>query len=252
MTYYSRNLELLNTIAKRAGIGLVRDFAELSQLQSAPRGHEEFTQAAVDRTMSVLRTELGKFHADFPIVTRADELPVTECFAVSPLDGMVNFMRSIPYFAISIAVVKRDQVLSAVIYNPATGDTFFAEKGSGAFKEGARNNLRLRVSSRSELSKALIAASDYKLLEHVSDVRKFGAVSLDLAMVAGGQLDGVVSNNNTLAEIAAGTLLVREAGGWNLSPQQSDGRRDDIKAIWQSGNLIAGNPTICKKLFDLV
>ncbi len=252
MSYYSRSLELLNTIAKRAALGLVRDFAELTQLQSAPKGHEEFTQAAIDRTIMVLRTELGKFHADYPIVDKVEDLPIAECFVVNPLDGKMNFMRGIPYFATTVAIVKRDQVLASVIYNPATGDTYLAEKGGGAFKEAARNNLRLRVSSRVDLPRTLIATEEEKLREHVGGMRNFGSVSLDLAAVASGQFDGLVRNGNSLSEMAAGILLVNESGGRNLSPQQSDERREDIKAIWQSGNLISGNPAICKKLFDLV
>ncbi len=251
MSYYSRNIELLITVAKRAALGLIRDFTELTQLQSAPKGHEEFTQAAIDRTIMVLRNELGKFHADYPIINKAEDLPITECFVVNPLDGKMNFMHGIPYFATTIAIVRREKVLSSVIYNAATGDTFWAEQGCGAFKEASRNNLRLRVSSRSDLAKSLIATSEQKLCEHVGGIRNFGSMSLDLAAVAGGQFDGLVCSGKCLSDIAAGLLLVKESGGRNLSPQQEDERLDDVMSIWKSGNLISGNPTICSKLFDL-
>lgn len=254
MTYVSHSLEVLNGIVKKAGIGLIRDFTELTQLQSAPKGHEEFTQAAVERTMSILKNELGKFRPDVPIITKVSELPMTECFVVSPLDGRINFMRSIPYFAISVAIVKRNDVLTAVVYNPATGDTFFAERGYGTFKEGSRSHLRLRVSSRNDLTKALIASTDEKIYQSVgsANIRNFGAISLDLAAIAAGQIDGLVNKNSNFADIAAGTLLVREAGGRNLAVNQPDERGENTKMIWETGNIISGNPTICKKLFELV
>ena len=254
MTYVSHSLEVLNGVVKKAGIGLIRDFTELTQLQSAPKGHEEFTQAAVERTMSILRNELGKFRPDFPIVAKAADLPVTECFVVSPLDGRVNFMRSIPYFAISVAVVKRNDVLAAVVYNPATGDTFFSEKGYGTFKEGSRSHLRLRVSSRNDIAKSLIASTDEKVYQNISaaNIRNFGAISLDMASVAAGQIDGLVNRNSNFADIAAGILLVKEAGGRNLAIGQPDERGENIKMIWETGNVISGNPTVCKKLFELV
>lgn len=253
MTYVSHSLEVLNGIVKKAGIGLIRDFTELTQLQSAPKGHEEFTQAAIERTMSIIKTELGKFRPDVPIVTKAEDLPVTECFVVSPLDGKVNFMRSIPYFAISIAIVKRTDVLTAVVYNPATGDTFFADKGYGAFKEGSRNHLRLRVSARSDLAKSLVSSTNEKICANVgqANIRRFGCTSLDLAAVASGQIDGVVCENAGLNDIAAGILLVREAGGKNLAINQEDDRSENAKVIWETGGLISGNQAVCKKLFDL-
>lgn len=249
--YFSRNLDLLNAVVKRAGMGLTRDFSELTQLQSAPKGHEEFTQAAYERTLAIMKIELGKYHADYPIVTEVKNMPFGECFVVNPLDGRINFMRSIPYFAVTVAVVRRSQVLSAVIYNPATGDTYFCEKGTGAFKEAARNNLRLRVAVRNDLSRSLIACQGDKWNDKVGEVRNFGSTSLDLAAVASGQLDGLVGYKKSLAEMAAGSLLVREAGGRCLSINQEDNRSDDPDLIWKSGNIIAGNETICQKLFEL-
>ena len=252
MTYISRTIENINGIAKKAGIGLVRDFTELTQLQSAPKGHAEFTKAAIERTESILRNELSKMRPSFPIVTSASDLPITECFVVSPLDGKLNFMHGIPYFAISIAIVKRTDILAALVHNPATGDTFFAEKGYGAFKEGSRNHLRTRVSARRDLAAAVVSSDDSKLLGAVAGLRNFGAVSLDLASVASGQFDGIISKENSLADIAAGILLVRESGGRVLACGQEDSRVDNNHAIWNTGNLVAGNQDICQKLFELV
>lgn len=253
MTYISHNLEVLNNIAKKAGVGLVRDFTELTQLQSAPKGHEEFTQAAVERTATILRVELNKFRSDVPIVADPKDMPITECFVVSPLDGKVNFMRGIPYFAISIAIVKRTEVLTAVVYNPATGDTFFADKGYGAFKEGSRNHLRLRVSARNDLTKSLISTTNANICANVKNdnIRNFGCTSLDLAAVAAGQIDGIICEKADFSQIAAGILLVRESGGRNLAIKQDDDRSENIKAIWDTMGFISGNQTISKKLFDL-
>lgn len=250
MSYVSHSMEILNGIVKKAGIGLVRDFTELCQLQSAPKGHEEFTAAAIERTSAILRNELNKFRPDYPIISNADDLPITECFVVNPLDGKVNFMHGIPYFAISVAVVKRTEILAAIVYNPATGDTYFADKGYGGFKEGQRNHLRTRVSSRKELSSCVVASDD-NLKGQIGNLRNFGAVSLDFANVAAGQFDAVIAKGQNLADVAAGILLVKESGGRVFSFQQTEAFSEIIKQIWNEGNVIAGNPHITKKLFDL-
>lgn len=253
MSYVSHQLDGLIKAAQKVGIGLVRDFNELEQLQSAPKGHEEFTAAAVDRTLFILRAELNRIRKDMPVITSGNQLPEDESFVVSPLNGSVNFMRSIPYFAVSIAHVKRGEVIYAVVYNPANGDTFIAEKGAGAFKEGSRNNSRLRVSSRSELSKSIIASPQTCSLNLAdATIRNFGSDSLDLANVAGGKFDAFISEKASMADIMAGLLLVREAGGRILSFTQKDDRSDDMRGAVESGRIITGNAGICKKLFEMI
>lgn len=250
MSYISTNLNLLMNIAKKAGTGLSRDFSEIEQLQTSVKGHKEFTKAACDRTTTILRTELQKVRPQYAVVSAGGKVPNAPHFLISALNGEVNFIHGIPYFAVSIAEVVNGAVVSAVIYNPATADMFFAEKGNGAFKEGYRNHERLRVSARKDLAQALIAAgADISV---PAATRNFGAVSLDLANLAAGKVDGLVSNGNDAAEIAAGVLLVREAGGQVFAKSQKDIRDADLGLVLSEGNIVAANAELGKKLFESV
>lgn len=250
MSYISTNLNLLMNIAKKTGTGLSRDFSEIEQLQTSVKGHKEFTKAACDRTTTILRTELQKVRPQYAVVSVGGKVPNAPHFLISALNGEINFIHGIPYFAVSIAEVVNGAVVSAVIYNPATADMFFAEKGNGAFKEGYRNHERLRVSARKDLSQALIAADAGVSVP--ATVRYFGSISLDLAALAAGKVDGVVSNGNDAAEIAAGVLLVREAGGQVFAKNQKDIRDADLGLVLSEGNIVAANAELGKKLFESV
>lgn len=251
MSYISTNLNLLTSIAKKAAGGLSRDFSEIEKLQTSIKGHAEFTKAAIERTLKILTVELQKIRPQYAVVTKGGKVPNAPHFLVSALNGEVNFMHGVPYFALSIAEVKDGNVISAVIYNPATSDMFFAEKGNGAFREGYRNHERLRVSARKDLAGALISGNN-DLLSSVAGVRNFGSVSLDLANLASGKLDGVVSMSNDSADIAAGILMVKEAGGQVLAKGQKDIRVSDLGLVLTEGNIIASNAELGKKLFEIV
>ena len=251
MSYISTNLNMLTTVAKKVSSGLARDFNELEKLQTSVKGHAEFTKAAVERTLKSLRTELQKSRPQMPVISVGEKAPEGSYFLVSALDGELNFVHSIPHFAVSIAEVIDGQVVAGVIYNPATSDMYFAEKGNGAFKEGYRNHERMRVSARKDLPQALISADDIYSAS-VASTRKFGAVSLDLANLAAGKLDGVISFGNDSASVAAGILLVKEAGGQIFAKEQKDIRTADLELVLASGNIIASNAELGKKLFDLV
>ncbi len=251
MSYISTNLNLLMSIVKKAGNGLSRDFSEIEQLQTSIKGHKEFTKAAVERTLKILRNELQKSRPQYAVVAAGDKIPNANHFLVSPLDGEINFMHGIPYFAISLAEVVNGNVVTAVTYNPATSDMYFAEKGNGAFKEGYRNHERLRVSARKDLSSSVISCRE-DISASVAAVRNFGAISLDLAGLSAGKFDGLVSYGNNAAEIAAGVLLIKEAGGQVLAKGQKDIRDADLGLVLAEGNVIATNAELGKKLFDLV
>lgn len=249
MSYISTNLNLLITIAKKASVGLSRDFSEIEQLQSSIKGHEEFTRAAIDRTSKILRSELQKTRPQYSIISRGEKAPNAPYFLISALDGAINFMHGIPYFSVSIAEIHDGDIVASVIYNPATSDMYFAEKGNGSFKEGYRNHERLRVSSRKDLLKSVISAKGFE--DKVAATREFGAISLDLANLASGKFDGVISIGNDAVDIAAGLLLIQEAGGRILTQGQKDIRTSDISKVLLSGDVIAANEDLAKKLFDL-
>jgi myo-inositol-1(or 4)-monophosphatase len=251
MSYISTNLNLLISIVKKAGNGLSRDFSEIEQLQTSIKGHKEFTKAAIERTLKILRNELQKYRPQYAVIASGDKVPNSNHFLVAPLDGEINFMHGIPYFAISIAEVVNGNVVTAVTYNPATSDMYFAEKGNGAFKEGYRNHERLRVSSRKDLGLSVISCRD-DMSSLVAATRNLGAVSLDLAGLSAGKFDGLISLGNNAAEIAAGVLLVKEAGGQVLAKGQKDIRDADIGLVLAGGNIIATNAELGRKIFDLV
>lgn len=265
MSYLSPNLSLLINAVKKASGSLNRDFSEIEQLQSSVKGYKEFVVASYSKVSKALQVELGKIHPDYPIISEADKLGSRNCYIVSPIDGLNNFSRGIPCFAISIAVYENNTITAAIVYNPATDNLYFAEKGKGAYKEGFRNHERLRVSARKDLQDALIATlvnyqkdvSEYdslqqKIVSATDNLRISGCCSLDLAYVASGKFDGAVSRGNKLSDYAAGILLVKEAGGYVYDIDQADKRTENLNLVLNSGNLLAVNSELSRKLSELL
>lgn len=265
MSYLSANMNMLMTAVKKAASSLSRDFSEIEKLQSSVKGHQEFVAAAVRKVEANLRTELSRSRPAFAFAENGKPRPAGSCFIVSSLDGVVNFAHGIPHFSISVATCENGALTAAVIYNPATDELYFAEKGNGAYKEGFRNHERLRVSFRKELGECVFstqindkenlgayAAVRDKLVPQAGALRVFGAASLDLAYVAAGKIDATVSLGNSLSDIAAGILLVKEAGGSVYELNQKDIRSEDIEAVLASGNIIACNANLGKKVYDLL
>ncbi|MBQ8436073.1 MAG: inositol monophosphatase, partial [Alphaproteobacteria bacterium] len=144
MSYLSSALTLLVSAVKKAGQSLTRDFNEIEKIQSSVRGSADFARSAVTKAEKILRQELSKARPAYPFAVDGQAEPQGPHFVVSGIDGIVNFTHAVPYFAISAAIVDNSTPLMAVVYNPATDELFFAEKGCGAYKEGFRNHERLR------------------------------------------------------------------------------------------------------------
>ncbi len=265
MSYLSPNLSLLINAVKKASGSLNRDFSEIEQLQSSVKGYKEFVVASYGKVSKALQVELGKIHPDYPIISDAEKLSGRNCYIVSPIDGLSNFSRGIPCFAINVAVYENNTITAAIVYNPATDNLYFAEKGKGAYKEGFRNHERLRVSARKDLQDALIATlvsyqqdvKEYdslqqKIVAATDNLRVSGCCSLDLAYVASGKFDGAVSRGNKLADYAAGILLVKEAGGYVYDIDQADKRTENLNLVLNSGNLMAVNNELGRKLGELL
>ena len=263
--YLSPRMTLLINAVKKAAASMDRDFNEIEQLQSSVKGFREFVLGAYGKVNKSLQIELGKIHPDYPLVDEVAKLPAQGgCFLVSSLDGLVNFAHGIPHFAVSVAVYENAEIVCGVVYNPALDNLYFAEKGKGAFKEGYRNHERLRVSARKDMSEALIStlvsynksAVEYdriqnRIVSACDNVRVSGSCALDLAYVASGKLDAHVSLGNRLADFAAGLLLVKEAGGYIYDINQPDIRSENLKLVIGSGNLIAANAELGKKVCGL-
>lgn len=254
---------------KKASSSLNRDFSEIEKLQSSVRGYKEFVASAIKKVETNLRVELSKARPNYAFAEDNKPQPQGAHFIVSPINGLVNFAHGIPYFAVSAAVYENGNLTASVIYNPATEECYFAERGAGAYKEGFRSHERLRVSARKELEESLVAAktlassdseNDKKLSRIVREKiepgvqgnREFGCVALNLAYVACGKLDAVIGSGNSRSDIAAGILLVKEAGGAIYDMEQKDIRSENIDSVLSSGDIVACNANLGKKISDLL
>lgn len=228
MAYVSPALNVMIAAARKASRPLIRDFNELENLQISMKGPADFVTSADKRTERILIEELTKARPGYGFLGEeggatagADK---THRFIIDPIDGTTNFMHGIPHFAISIGLEREGQLVAGVVYNPVTDDLFTAEKGHGAYL----NNKRLRVAARKELApcvfttglpfkgrdgRARSLAEVEAVLAVTAGVRRFGAASLDLAWAAAGRVDGYWERNVQLWDVAAGIVLVREAGG---------------------------------------
>ena len=264
MSYLSPLLTAIVGAVKKSASSLDRDFSELEQLQNSVRGNKNFVFNSYNRIEQNLKTELGRIRPDVPILTPNDRVAGTAYFAISPIEGLINFAHGNPEFAVSVALIENGAPVCGVVYNPARDETFFAEKGKGAFKEGYRSHERLRVSSVKELDGALISTTaGYKensdeaarlhalILKKTGNLRLSGCIALDLAYLAGGKYDASLSLNNHVCSTAAGLLLVKEAGGAVRGMAQKDMRVEDLKEIFKNGNLAASNFNLNPKVAEI-
>lgn len=265
MPSHSGLLTVMDRAARKAGGKLRRDFSEVQHLQVSRKGPADFVSKADRAAERTLYDELLKARPDWGfLLEEAGEIagdPAKPRWIIDPLDGTSNFLHGIPHFAISIAVEEplangKREITSALVYQPLTDESFWAEKGRGTWLQ----DQRLRVSARRDLTEALIATGipfaghgDFAqwtrifgaVAPEVAGIRRFGAASLDLAWVAAGRFDGYWESDLQPWDVAAGMLLVREAGGF-----VTDFRGGD-RAIERS-EFLAGNDAIHSKLHKLV
>ena len=253
---HSALLNVMIAAARKAARALKRDFGELEKLQVSLKGPANFVSAADRRAEETLYAELGKARPGYGFLGEEggprEGADKTHRWIVDPLDGTTNFLHGIPQFAISIALEREGVVVAGLVYNPATDEIFIAEKGKGAFL----NEQRIRVAGRRRLADSVIACGlphigrgDLALANReigtmqgeVAGLRRFGAAALDLAWVAAGRLDGYWERDLKPWDMAAGLILVREAGGYISS---CDGGAD----VFAASNIAAGNETIQKEL----
>ena len=246
--------------ARKAARSLARDFGEVEQLQVSLKGPANFVTAADHRAEEILHAELARARPGYGFLLEErgeiEGADRTHRFIVDPLDGTTNFLHGIPHFAISIALEREGELVAGLILNPATHEIFTAEKGKGAFL----NDRRLRVAARSELADALIGtgiphsgrpAHDLYLAElravmaASAGVRRLGAAALDLAWTAAGRFDGFWERNLRPWDLAAGIVILREAGGF---VSDAEGK----EAVLAQGSIVAGNEAIQRKLLKLL
>jgi myo-inositol-1(or 4)-monophosphatase len=218
----------MSDAARKAARGLNRDFGELAELQVSRKGAADFVSAADIKAEESLFESLSKARPGYSFLGEERGLiegtDKTHTWIVDPLDGTTNFLHAIPHFAINIALQREGVVVAAVTYNPVANELFWAEKGKGAFV----NDRRLRVAARQRLDESVLATGIpflghgqharflkelHQISQRVAGVRRFGAAALDLAWVAAGRMDGFWQRDLSPWDLAAGLLLVTEAGG---------------------------------------
>ena len=228
MAHNSAIINVMVGAARKAARKLIRDFGEVENLQVSKKGPADFVSAADLRAEEVIHAELARARPDFGFLMEEGGVikgrDGTNRWIVDPLDGTTNFLHSIPHFAISIAHQGGSEILAGVVYEPLRDEMFTAEKGAGAFVNGSR----IRVSARQNIAEAVFGTGiPFKgqpghaeflsrleaVTERVAGVRRLGSAALDLAYVAAGRFEGYWESGVSPWDIAAGLLLVREAGG---------------------------------------
>jgi myo-inositol-1(or 4)-monophosphatase len=256
----SAHITVMLRAAEKAGRGLVRDFSEVEKLQVSVKGPADFVSIADTRAERTIREELSRARPAYGFLMEesGEQAGSNPSFRwiVDPLDGTTNFLHGIPHFCISIALERDGEIVSAVIYDPVKDERFWAEKGEGAFL----TDQRLRVASRRRLNDAVIATGipfrgrgEHKpflgqleaVMANTAGVRRFGSAALDLAYVAAGRFDGFWEQWLAPWDMAAGILLVREAGGFVT---EIDGGSNMLR----TGSILAGNQHMHDALTRLI
>ena len=261
MRINSPKLNIMYKACMKASKSLIRDFGEIENLQVSSKGPGDFVSSADKRTEKIIIDELLKAHPDYGILSeeagKLNEKNKTNKWIIDPIDGTSNFLNGIPQFAISIGYEENNEIKNGLIYDPIKNELFFAEVGSGAFL----NNSRIRVSKKKDLKNSLIGTggprgnsklknkifSEYLEVSKYVDlpVRKLGSASLDLANVACGRFDGFWQHELNYWDIAAGILIVKEAGGFI---DYFDNDNNDTKKM----NLVASNSLVHEELMNLI
>ena len=213
MQSISANLNVMIKAAEKASRALIRDFGEIEKLQVSIKGPTDFVSNADLKAEKIIIEELKKARPYYSIISEEDGSETNKdkehTWLIDPIDGTTNFLHGVPHFAISIALKSGDEIVSGLIYDPIKDEMFYAEKESGAFF----NNQRIRVSNEKDINSCLFATGGVTKREVDLPLRKSGSAALDIAYVAAGRYDGYFQNDLNLWDIAAGIILVKEAGG---------------------------------------
>jgi len=260
MRLNSPQINIITRACMKASRSLIRDYGEIENLQVSTKGPGDFVSSADKRTEKILIDELQKAYPEYGIITEEtgiiNKSNTRNRWIIDPIDGTMNFLNGIPQFAISIGYEEENEIKCGVIFNPIMNEMFCAEKGNGAYL----NNSRIRVSNKKKIKDALIVTggpkqaskikdkifSEYiNVSKHVSNVRKFGSAALDIAYVACGRFDGYWQRELNYWDIAAGIIILKEAGGL------IDFFEPDNEAPLKK-NILASNSNIHNELTDLI
>ncbi len=213
MNSISANLNIMIKASEKASKILIRDFGEIEKLQISVKGPSDFVSSADTKAEKIIISELMKAKKNYSILSEEDGSKINtdskNVWIIDPIDGTTNFLHGVPHFAISIALKSDNEIVSGVIYDPIKDEMFYAEKNNGAFF----NNQRIKVSKKKDINSCLFGTGGKEKIETDLITRKSGSAALDMAYVAAGRYDGYFQNNLNLWDIAAGIIIVKEAGG---------------------------------------
>ena len=251
-------IKVMIDAARKAGRALARDFGEVAELQVSKKGAADYVSAADLKAEQTIFEELTKARPGYGFLGEErgmiEGTDKTHTWIVDPLDGTTNFLHAMPHFAINIALQRDGQVVAGVTYNPANADLFWTERGKGAYL----NDRRLRVAARTRFEEAVLATGIpfmghgqhgrflkelHQVSQRVSGVRRYGAAALDLAWVAAGRFDAFWERDLSPWDMAAGVLMVTEAGG---VVTDADGGADPLAA----GSICCGNSVLQAMLLE--
>jgi myo-inositol-1(or 4)-monophosphatase len=260
MKLNSANINVMVKACRKAAKNLIRDFGEIENLQVSVKGPGDFVTASDKKVEKILIDELSKARPNYSILSEEiGEIKNDKEFrwVIDPIDGTANFLHGIPHFCISIGLEKNNEIINGIIFDPIKDEMFAAEKGNGSYL----NNHRLRVSNRNKLKDSIIFTggpkhgskdTDLILKEYIKissnvylPIRKMGSAALDMAYVAAGRCDGFWQRNLNYWDIAAGIILIKEAGGFVTDFKGED---NYIK----NKNILASNSKIDQEMIELL
>ena len=241
MNSISSNLNIMIKAAEKASKVIIRDFGELEKLQVLSKGPSDFVTNSDKKAEKIIIEELAKYKKKFSLISEeVGEIKNSDLenfWIIDPIDGTTNFLHGVPHFAISIALKSKKEIISGLIFDPIKNEMFYAEKNNGAYF----NNQRIKVSKKKNLNECLFATGGKDKINYSLNTRKSGSAALDMAYVGAGRYDGYFQKNLNIWDIAAGIIIVREAGG-------------EINDIDYSSNevikILAGSNSIYEKMLE--
>ncbi len=242
MNSISANLNIMIKASEKVSKILIRDFGELEKLQVSKKGPKDFVTNSDTKVEKIIIEELNKARPNYSIISEEIGIKknkdLSNTWIIDPIDGTINFLHGIPHFAISIALQSKDEIICGLIFDPIKNELFYAEKDNGAFF----NNQRIRVSKKNDINECLFALGK---TENKFDFtyRRTGCAALDMAYVASGRFDGYFQKKLNIWDIAAGLVIVKEAGGVI----------NDINiSLIQDLKIIASSPNINSKFIEKI
>ena len=245
MPSISPRLNLMIKACEKASKILIRDFGEIENLQVSKKGPRDFVTNCDKKVEKIIIEELMKYKKNYSIISEEEGVITnndkSNLWIIDPIDGTTNFLHGIPHFAISVALKIDKEIISGLVFDPIKNEIFYAEKNNGSFF----NNSRIRVSNKSNLEECLFASNNdgVKRIFPKLNMRNTGCAALDLAYVACGRFDGYFHNEINLWDVAAGKIIIEEAGGKVNSIEEFEIEKIDIRA---------GNPNIYDKMLKKI